>query len=243
MSNSTQLYNQVLGYLRQYTNYCDLRHLKTLAWMINGLICSSQLCLNAWEPYVQSPAQQAQSLERRWRRFLENSRVCIEKLYLPLAMVALKDWQNHRLYLALDTTVLWNRFCMIHISVVCCGRAIPLLWRVVEHNSATVAFKEYKPLLRRARWLLRHHPDVMLLADRGFANHDLLSWLQASNWHYCIRITCDTHLHGIRRYLIEASLVYPRKGTAAFYHNVELWQDGLIRCNLVVAYPEGVSEH
>jgi hypothetical protein len=54
MSNSTQLYSQVLGYLRQYTQYCDLRHLKTLAWMINGLICSGQLSLSAWEPYVQS---------------------------------------------------------------------------------------------------------------------------------------------------------------------------------------------
>jgi Transposase DDE domain len=91
--------------------------------------------------------------------------------------------------------------------------------------------------------LLRHHPDVMLLADRGFANHDLLSWLQASNWHYCIRITCDTHLHGIRPYAVEASLIYPRKGTAAFYKNIGLWQDDLIRCNLVLAYPEGVQEH
>jgi len=42
----------------------------------------------------------------------------------------------------------------------------PLLWRVLEHNSATVAFKEYRGVLQ-ARWLLRHHPDVMLLADRG----------------------------------------------------------------------------
>ncbi len=98
-------------------------------------------------------------------------------------------------------------------------------------------------MLRKARWLLRHHPDVMILADRGFANHDLLSWLQESNWHYCIRITCDTQLHGIRRHPIEASLIYPKKGEAAFYRNVGLWQDGLIRCNLVVAYPEGVSEH
>ncbi|BDA72440.1 hypothetical protein CAL7716_066060 [Calothrix sp. PCC 7716] len=243
MSNSTQLYGQVFGYLRQYSNYCDLRHLKTLAWMINGLIYSGQLSLSAWEPYVQSNAEQAQSYERRWRRFLENSRVCVEKLYLPLAMAALKDWHNHRLYLAIDTTVLWNRFCMIHISVVCCGRAIPLLWRVLEHGSATVAFKEYEPMLRKARWLLRHHPDVMMLADRGFANHDFLSWLQASNWYYCIRITCDTKLHGIRRHPIEASSIYPKKGEAAFYRNVGLWQDGLIRCNLVVAYPEGVSEH
>ena len=243
MPCSTHFHSQILGYLRQYSNYCDLRHLKALAWMVSALICSGQLSLPAWEPYVQSSAQKAQSFERRWRRFLENQRVRVEKLYLPLAMAALKDWQNHRLYLAIDTTVLWNRFCMIHISVVCCGRAIPLLWRVLEHGSATVAFKEYQPLLRKARWLLRHHPDVMVLADRGFANHDFLSCLQASNWHYCIRIPCDTQLHGIRRYPVEASLIYPKKGEAAFYRNIGLWQDGYLRCNLVVAYPKGVKEH
>ena len=106
----------------------------------------------------------------------------MEALYIPLVLVALSGWQPHRLYLALDTTMLWNRYCMIHLSVVCCGRAVPLMWRVLERlrfapgwnipepgavGSATVAFKEYKVLLRKARWLLRHHPDVMLLADRG----------------------------------------------------------------------------
>jgi len=44
----------------------------------------------------------------------------------------------------------------------------PLLWRL-GFNSATVAFSEYRRLLRTARWLLRRHPDVMLLADRGNA--------------------------------------------------------------------------
>ncbi|WP_262561149.1 hypothetical protein [Acaryochloris sp. CCMEE 5410] len=36
----------------------------------------------------------------------------------------------------------------------------------------------------------------MLLADRGFANHQLMSWLQQSRWHYCLRIPCDVLLHG-----------------------------------------------
>lgn len=63
--------------------------------------------------------------------------------------------------------------------------------RVLEHGSATVAFKEYKPLLRKARWLLRHHGNVMLLADRGFANHQLMSWLQSSGWYYCLRLPSD----------------------------------------------------
>ncbi len=119
--------------------------------------------------YVPSRATIAQSVERRWQRFLVNVRVRVTALYVPLVLAALSEWKGHRLYLALDTTVLWDRFCMIHLSVVCCGRAVPLLWRVLERVCATVAFSEYQVMLRKARWLLRHHDDVMLLADRGNA--------------------------------------------------------------------------
>jgi len=52
MSNSTLLYGQLMSYLRQHSRYCDLRHLKALGWMVSGLICSRQLSLAAWEPYV-----------------------------------------------------------------------------------------------------------------------------------------------------------------------------------------------
>ena len=65
MSNSTHFHHQVLDYLRQYSQACDLRHLKALAWMVSALICSGQLSLPAWEPYVPSRAQKAQSVERR----------------------------------------------------------------------------------------------------------------------------------------------------------------------------------
>jgi hypothetical protein len=163
-------------------------------------------------------------------------------LYVPLVLAALNGWQHHRLYLALDTTMLWNRYCMIHLSVVCCGRAVPLLWRVLEHGSATVSFQEYKPLLRKARWLLRHHNDVMLLADRGFANHELMSWLQVSGWHYCLRLPADVLLHGARRYPIAVGSVWPPLGQATFYRHVGLWQDGAHRCNLVLATVKGVKE-
>ena len=32
----------------------------------------------------------------------------VEKLYLPLVLAALSTWQGSRLYLALDTTILWD---------------------------------------------------------------------------------------------------------------------------------------
>ena len=63
----------------------------------------------------------------------------------------------------------------LSLSVVCCGRAVPLLWRVLEHPSATVTASKYIPLLRLAHHLLKPYPNVMLLADRGFANHAMMS--------------------------------------------------------------------
>lgn len=116
MSTSTPLYNQLLSLLSQYAQYRDFRHLKALAWMINALICSSKINLSEWESYVISRANQAQSIERRWHRFVHNSRIKVRSLYIPLVMAAISGWNEQRLYLALDTTVLWNRYCMIHLE-------------------------------------------------------------------------------------------------------------------------------
>jgi len=62
MSDSTLLYRQLIGYLRQHSRYCDLRHLKALSWMVSALVCSGQLSLPAWEPYVPSRAQKPKAL-------------------------------------------------------------------------------------------------------------------------------------------------------------------------------------
>ena len=242
MSSTTGLYDQVLSLLRQYSHRRDLRHLKALAWMVTALVCSSKLSLPEWESYVPSRARQAQSTERRWQRFMSNRRVRIKSLYVPLVLAALHRWKGRRLYLALDTTVLWNRYGMIHLSVTCCGRAVPLLWRVLEHPSATVSAARYLPMLRLAHRLLQDYPDVMVLADRGFANHDLLAWLSESRWHYALRLPGDVVVHGPRRPPVEVGTLWPPKGEARFYEGVGLWVDGRWRCNLVLANVKGVKE-
>ena len=102
----------------QYSQAKDWRHLKTLGWMVSALIGSGKLSLPVWEPHVTSKATQAQSFERRWRRFLTSKKINSEHIYLPLGMAALSQWKNQRLSLAIDTTVLWNKYCMIHLDVV-----------------------------------------------------------------------------------------------------------------------------
>ena len=53
-------------------------------------------------------------------------------------MAAISNWLKGRVYLALDTTMLWNKYCMTHLSIICGGRAIPFLWLVTEHNPSFV---------------------------------------------------------------------------------------------------------
>ena len=242
MSTSTPLYHQLLSLLSQCSQYKDYRHLKALAWMINALICSSKINLSQWESYVISRATQAQSFERRWQRFVQNNRVKVKSLYVPMVMAAINNWNGKRLYLALDTTVLWNRYCMVHLSIICAGRAIPFMWKVMEHKSSTVAFEEYKLMLRLSHRLLSKYPDVMLLADRGFANHRLINWVTNSRWHYCLRLPCDVTIHGARRHPIELKYLYPKKSEAVLYHNVGLWLEGEYRSNLVLANVKGAKE-
>ena len=188
MTSDPPLYNQLMQYLRQHSYYSDKRHLITLSWMVMAVLLSQSLHLTEWEPYVMSRATKAQSYQKRWGRFLKNQRIEVEKIYIPLVMAAISKWSQKRVYIALDTTMLWNKYCMIHLSIICSGRAIPFLWSVKEHNSATIGFESYQPLLRKASWFLRNQSDVMFLADRGFANQALLQWLKSRNWHYSIRI-------------------------------------------------------
>ena len=105
MGSTPRLYNTLVYVFSQHQNWVDLRHLKTLAWMIGGLIQSGKLGLTAWAPYVHSRAMYAQSTVRRFTRWLENTRIDVHALYGPLLQQALAEWGNHRLYLALDTSM------------------------------------------------------------------------------------------------------------------------------------------
>jgi hypothetical protein len=70
--------------------------------------------------------------------------------------------------------MLWNRYCLFRVSVRYRGRAVPVAWRVIEHNSSSVSLEVYKQLLRRTSRLLPSHVRVRFMADRGFADTSLM---------------------------------------------------------------------
>ena len=77
---------------------------------------------------------------------------------------------------------------MIRLCVIYRGRAVPLTWKVIEHGSSAVSFETYGDLLEEAK---RHIPvacKVVLLAERGFADTQLMAHLREMDWHFRIRI-------------------------------------------------------
>ena len=180
MEVKSGLYHTLIVVLSQVDQWLDKRHMKTLAWMVIGLIESEQIGLTRWIPYAEVRAQIAQSVQRRFQRWLENERIEVHSLYGPLIQAALSEWGMTTLYLALDTSMLWGKYCIIRVSIVYRGRAIPLIWQVIEHGSSSVALSEYKPLLAQAANLLPLHGigKIVLLADRGFADSALMRYVQ-----------------------------------------------------------------
>lgn len=192
MAKTSHIYNELLKLLGQSKSWADIRHLHTLIWMVIGLICSGCISLTKWTIYVDSRAKFAQSHQRRFSRWLHNPRINVQPLYSPIIQSALSGWGEQEIVLIEDTSMLWNRYCLIRVSVRYRGRAVPVAWRVIAHKSSSVSFDVYEQLLRRISRLLPANSRVRFMADRGFADTKLMDYLEQNlGWHYRIRVKND----------------------------------------------------
>lgn len=243
MENTPYLYDTLVQVLRQHRKWLDLRHLKTLAWMMVGLIHSSSISLGAWAPFVISRARYSQSTGRRFRRWLDNDNIEVHALYGPLMQQALIGWVEKRLYVALDTSMLWNTYCMVRLSVIYRGRAVPLVWCVLEHGSATVAYDVYKVLLDKANTLVPFACKVVLLADRGFADTELMGHLKRLGWHFRLRIKSNFWIYCPGHGGFQVRDIALAFGQAQFWHGVCVTTKRFGAVHLAVARPLASDEY
>ena len=245
MVSHARLHAELIAFLRQHGPVADQRHRVLLAWMVAGLLLSQTVCFDRWKSVLPLGHCLAASWQRRCQRWLSNGRIDVEALYGPLVLWAIQHWQKpgQALHLALDTTVLWNRFCVVVLSVVCHGRAIPLLWQTLEHPSASVSAEVVIGLLQRADRLLTRFSAITVLADRGFPSAELLGWFEGrERWSYVMRLRADTWIHGTAAPMgCEVRRLQLARGHCRGFRDVQLWGDGCQRANLVLARPVGIT--
>lgn len=238
MEETPRLYNALQALLGQHCRWRDQRHLYPLVWMVVGLIASGQISLTAWSDYVQSRAVYAQSTQRRFSRWLRNERVQEHGLYARLIRSALSVWQQNRIVLALDTTMVWERYCIIRIVLVYRGRGIPVVWSVLEHSSSMVAYSAYASLIDAVVEVLPQGIEVLFLADRGFADVELFKHLHRLGWHYRIRVKSSFLVYRGRQGTPIG--FYPLSTShALFLHHVQITKAryGLVHLALAHHYP------
>ena len=244
MDSRARLHCELTSFLRQHCPVRDQRHLVLLGWMVAGLLLSQTVCFDHWKSRLPLGHCLAASWQRRCQRWLANSRIDPESLYGPLILWAIQGWQNpcQALHLALDTTMLWNRICVVVVSLVCHGRAIPLLWQTLEHPSASVSAAVSIGLLEKVDRLLAGFGAITLLADRAFPCAELLGWLENQRgWTYVMRLPGDTEIDGTAAPLgCQVRRLRLRRGQCRGFRNVRLWADGSHTANLVLAHPTGL---
>lgn len=115
----------------------------------------------------------------------------LSRFYEPMLRHVLSAFAGESVLLTLDTSMLWEQFCLIEVCLVWGGRSFTLAQGVVEHGSASVSFEQYQSVLERAKRVLPLQAQVTLLADRGFEHGNLLHWLRQQQWSWAIRVKSD----------------------------------------------------
>lgn len=191
--------------------------------MVVALLQRGEVSLTRWLPYLPCRGEQAQSKQRRVSRWLHNSRINVHRLYKPLILAALANWEEECLYLSLDTSTYWEEYCLVRLAVVYRGRALPLVWRVLKHKSASVAFSEYREMLYQAAHLLPKGVKVVLLADRGFIHTKAMAALSNDlGWNYRIRLKSNTWIWLAGSGWRQLKTFPLKRGEALCLHNVKL---------------------
>ena len=167
-------------------------------------------------------ASRAASKQRQFVRWLRNPKIQVAAIYPKLAQKALTDWAGETVYLALDSSSLWDRFVIVRVALVYRGRAVPLSWLILEQASTSVAFETYKPILKDAAKCVPVGCRVILLADRGFDDIDLMRQARDLGWSFRIRVKGSLWVYRATKPALKIRHLMPAKGQALFLQKVWL---------------------
>jgi hypothetical protein len=234
MNNSTILFGKIMRFVTSAgITLHDIRCTITFGWMLVGLILSGKPHLSHWLIYLPGN-KKAASQERRFSRWCHNPKIDPMTIYEPLSRMVLAEWTGKTVYLALDTSLLWHKFVMVRLSLIYCGRAIPLCTQVLLSSSASIALDKYQPLLEEVAKWLPSPCRVVFLADRGFGNLELLQLVRGLGWSFRVRLKTSCWVYTAKHQGRRISQLVPPVGQAHAYNAIWLWKKKLGPVHLLV---------
>ena len=201
---------------------------------IAAILQSQSGCLSHWITYLSHRSCHARSHLERLSYFVHNPHITPETFYVPLLKQFLKAWAGMTMTLTLDTSMLWDEYCLIEVCLAWGGRSFPLAQKVMKHGSATVAFADYCLVLDAAEAVLPTDCQITLLADRGFEHGELIRWLRRHHWSWAIRAKSDLKITLSNARIKSVAELLPEPEQACLFPNITILED--IPCHLATAH-------
>jgi hypothetical protein len=227
------LHSQLYAQLSQWITPTDKRHLIGFAENVAAIVQAESGCLSHWLDYLSHRCCKARSHMERLSYFVHNPKITSETFYVPLLKQFLQAWAGMAMTLTLDTSMLWDEYCLIEVCLAWGGRSFPLAQKVVKHGSATVAFADYCSVLDVAEIVLPKDCQITLLADRGFEHGELIRWLRSHQWSWAIRAKSDLRVTLSNAQTELVSDLLPEPEQAFLFNGVTILKD--IQCHLATA--------
>ena len=106
-----------------------------------------------------------------------------------------------------------------------------------------MSFETYKDLLEQAKARVPFACEVVFLADRGFADTQLMGHLRDLGWHWRIRIKSNFWMHPTHLRPLQVGDVELKPGHMRFWHGVAMTDKHFGPVHLAVAWPLGSEEY
>jgi hypothetical protein len=239
MSISEELYTRLEKVIKPLVDVDHAHHLSNWLWIVVGVLQSNSVALG--QISVHLPMQtKAEARVTRVRRWLKNVKVNIWTFYRPILEHVLRGWQEQEAIVILDGLMVFgDRLQIFRLSLEHGCRAVPLGWVVLEGKGLTQVEKLETMLRQVAEFLRSRVKSVVFMADRGFRDCDWATLCNELDWHYDIRVACNTYVtlkDGSHR-AIDALGVLP--GQCGYFQDIKLTHDEKLQGNLSVTWTDG----
>lgn len=243
MSSSQELYNRLIETVYPLVEVSHIKQVTNWMWIVVGILQANSIALSKIATFIPGTAE-AESRVTTIRRWLKNLRVDVWTFYRPILEHVLEGWRAVEAVVVLDgVAVFGDRLQIFRLSLVHGHRAIPLVWKVIPGKGLTQAEVLATMLTQAADFLRPRVKRVRFLADRGFRDCDWAELCLKLDWHYNIRIQCNTTvtLDDGRQRRVDELGVQP--GQRRYYQNVWLTLESKLCTHLSVTWTEGDEKH
>ena len=162
-------------------------HVVTLAMMITGIVLSRNAQLSQMSSEVPVAAKD-KSVEMRLRRWVKNTKIDADLVYMPFAHQILAALGTAPLVLVMDGSQAGRRCMVLMVGGLYKKRALPIAWVAYKGKKGHTSAQRHIQALEKVLPLLPSGSEVVLLGDAEYDTTEMLVWLEThTNWQYVLR--------------------------------------------------------